>query len=631
MGIAKADQPIVGFVPLTPFSALPFLPLTYWAPLAAKHLWIVFNLGLLVVVGGLLHSFTGLSWRQTGLIIALNLSMHRNLVYGQYYIVLLLSFTTALWLYVRKKRALSGALVGIGFGLKIFPALFLLYFARKRDWQAAAGLIAGAIASIIASIATFGLQLNRVYATQVLPWALRGDAMDPYNLGSGSLSSLLHRLLIVEPGWNPHPLFHAPPAFALIHPLLQAIVFVPALLLVIPKDWRQEQVQLEWSAFLLALLAISTLPASYHFTLLILPAGIVAAFLIKERRYRELVLLLLLYLAICVPGWRVGAGDGWLALAGVPRLYFVLLFCLLSYVLLYKRERPAAGYERDLWAWAGVLACALVLQIAATVRHQHGLYDGYAQRVSTSPEVFLATEPVVQDGRMRFIAMLPDGYHVAERSPDGIHVSASDADQLALTINGDRLWIEESKDKSKTVFTEGQTSPEREIDQAEFPVASADGKWLAYLRSEHGRGAAWLRSLQGTASADKPITRQDLDVYEMAFLNNGTLIFAASENHGAPHLFVTDQSGRSHSFSADEARFPAVSPDGHWLAYSRQQSGVWNLWVRDLHDAGTYRITHADCNDFFPTWEADSHTLVFATDCGRALWLTALSRRRVVP
>ena len=51
------------------------------------------------------------------------------------------------------------------------------------------------------------------------------------------------------------------------------------------------------------------------------------------------------------------------------------------------------------------------------------------------------------------------------------------------------------------------------------------------------------------------------------------------------------------SLGSDEARYPAVSPDGHWLAFSKLQSGNWHLWLRDLHNGQTSRLTHADCNN----------------------------------
>ena len=68
MGIAPGDQPVVGFIPHTPFSALLMWPLTYWQPLTAKRIWIVCNLLVVLAVAVLLHSLTQLPWRHIALL-----------------------------------------------------------------------------------------------------------------------------------------------------------------------------------------------------------------------------------------------------------------------------------------------------------------------------------------------------------------------------------------------------------------------------------------------------------------------------------------------------------------------------------------------------------------------------------
>ena len=141
----------------------------------------------------------------------------------------------------------------------------------------------------------------------------------------------------------------------------------------------------------------------------------------------------------------------------------------------------------------------------------------------------------------------------------------------------------------------------------------------------------WVRTLQVNNTPDIAVTPPDLDVREMAFLPDGSLVFSAAPKHGLVNLFTVDLAGNVHSLGREEARYPAVSDDGHWLAYSRQQGGVWNLWLREFPTGETHRITNAECNDISPAWEADSKTLVYASDCGRALWLTALVRQQVIP
>jgi len=108
-------------------------------------------------------------------------------------------------------------------------------------------------------------------------------------------------------------------------------------------------------------------------------------------------------------------------------------------------------------------------------------------------------------------------------------------------------------------------------------------------------------------------------------------VFAAAEEHHGPHLFRIKDADHLRQIMAEEARYPSVSPDGQWLAYSRQSGGVWNLWLRRMNSGDEGRVTSADCNDVSPSWESDSRTLLFSSDCGRAFGLTALYRQRLLP
>jgi len=143
-------------------------------------------------------------------------------------------------------------------------------------------------------------------------------------------------------------------------------------------------------------------------------------------------------------------------------------------------------------------------------------------------------------------------------------------------------------------------------------------------------GPNLLHALNQPKNIDAPLTPTNLNVFEMAFLPTGTLVFSAVSD-GPPQLFITDHSGNIRSLGINESRFPSGSPDGHWLAYSQLSSGNWNLWLHSLDTGKERRLTHAACNDIEPTWTADSRTLIYASDCGRALWLTALYKRRIFP
>src|SRR6266568_8051733 len=624
----QIEQPVVGFIPLTPISALPIVPLTYLPPLQAKRAWILLNVALLAAVILLLHSITHLALHRIALLAALTFPLHHNLVLGQAYILLLAILTFALWLYLRGYRTTAGVFLGAAFAMKIFPALFLLYFLRKRAWRAAFGLILGSCAAIVISLILFGVEMNRTYALQVLPWALRGEALDPYNLQANSISALLHHLFVFEPEWNPHPLIHLPLLFAILHPLLQLLIFSPALLLSCPYQVEPERTRLEWSVFAIALMTISTSPAFYDFTLLLLPATVLTSTLMLAHRWRMLAVFLVLYLAACYPFPNRNSSSGWHTLLAVPRLYLLILLCAFGCALMYQGA-SRLGLLRDRRSWIAALVLGMVAAITLNIRHQRDLYDAYRWRLPLSADIFSASSPVPYGNATLFTAMLKDGYRAGELTPEGLRIAASLFDQLFQTATTHKRWWEESAQTSQVMYaTPLDDISHIEITQAESPVISPDGNWLAFQRSERGSARLWLRSI--VSKQEFPITPPELNVMEMSFFPDDTLAFSASSS-GPPHLFLVDHAAHIHPFSYEEARYPAVSPDGRWLAFSLLRRGIWNLWLRDLRTGQAQAITSAECNNISPAWESDSKTLLYASDCGRGLWLTSLCRRRVLP
>src|SRR6185437_11273365 len=294
------DIRTIGLLPITPFSTLAMWPLTGLAPLAAKHVWILLNLAFLIPIGWMLRSMTGLSYQRIALAFALSFPLHRNLLYGQFYVFLLLLIVAACWTYLRGFRALAGMLVAVAAACKIFPALFFVFFLRRRDWRALIwGCITG-IAAVAASIAVFGWNVHRTYFYEVLPWALHGGGLQPY-VTSASISAVLHCLFLYEPQWNPHPWHYSPLSYALLLPALQMLALAPAILLIRRTGSNQSRILLEWSALLTASLAVSTLPALYNFVLMALPACSLAAVLLQRRRYGWLAVLIIIYLGIGLP------------------------------------------------------------------------------------------------------------------------------------------------------------------------------------------------------------------------------------------------------------------------------------------------------------------------------------------
>jgi hypothetical protein len=594
----QIDQPIIALAPITPFSTFFVYPLTSLPPLHAKHLWTLLQLTLIPPILLALHSLTGQPLRRIALFTVLCIPLHRNLIYGQFYILLLALIVAACWAYSKGHRALSGSLIAIATMTKIFPAIFLLYFLRKKSWPALISAFITLAAASALSIWVFGWSIHRHYLQVILPWTLRGEALPPYALASASISTLLHSLFIAEPQWNPHPWHNLPLLAATLAPVLQMLILAPAILLLRPTSDRT-LIPLEWSALITATLTISTVPASYNFTLLILPITVLYHHLAR-RNYPLALAAIALYLAIGYPNWHPSHT------LFAPRLDCLIALTALCCWALHSAS-PSTSISRP---WAIALASLTLISAAFAVHHQQGLYSDYDYRIPTPPDTLLSAAPQGASS----IQLTSTGYHL---SP------AQQGDQLTFAQTPAGPWVEQVAATSRIIPPPGLNAPA--IEDAHSPTLLPNGKGIAFIRSQQGRGRLYSQ-LSST-----PLTPANVNVLEAATLPDGTFLIAATTGQTPAAIYSLTLNSAITSLNLGESRYPALSPDGHWLAFSRFQAGAWNLWLQNRTTLATQRVTNAACNQTEPSWEPDSHTLLYASDCGRALGLTAICRRRVIP
>ena len=203
--------------------------------------------------------------------------------------------------------------------------------------------------------------------------------------------------------------------------------------------------------------------------------------------------------------------------------------------------------------------------------------------------------------------------------------SSGDALSVAGSPTSDFLYSEQVQQRSLLMKIPTTGIPET-VSEGQDPALSSNGKWLAFIREDHESRTAWLFATDSTAAPQivLPSMHQALDV---TVGNDGDVI-AAGGRVSDPHLLSVRRGTGEVISLADfghPVRYPAISPDGKRLAFSRREGGSWHLFVRTLASGSEIQLTHAPCNAISPSW-TDNHSLLYATDCGRGVGLTAIAR-----
>lgn len=610
------EVPLVGFMPNPPMCVAPILPLTWLRPLTAKRVWLILNLAFLFLGLEMLHRVSSLPYRRILLISFLCvIPLRTNFVYGQYYVVILLLICAAYYSWQRGHRLGAGMLLALAASFKLFPALFLILFLWKRDWRAAVGLVSGGAALAATSVAMFGWQVHKVFLIEVLPRALHGDIIDPYSLRWNSFSTLWHRLFLAEPGLNPSPWFNSPLAYAAAQAVTTTVLLL-GFLLVVDRVEEKRTGALEWAAFVPLLLLQSSMPASYHYCVMIFAGVLAVDALCRLPGWHNVAAFLLLFAFAFSP---VPDAGRWLTRLFATLVLYVLLLCVLAP---FRKRR--LGRQ-----WFVAAALLGLLLFGSNLRTLKNRAQDFHRRAKDSAVGYTATEPVAVGDRIVFTKMLDGGY-------GAFALEAGEAHSIPLTpdvlgVGGSRLhgdgYFEQTTGRSSIVrFAPGVlNSIPNWIAEGEQPSLSSNGKWLAFVRDEGRTDEVWLANAQGE-HPERKITVPAGGVLDVNVSLNGDLFLAIGPVSSPDLALVRQTSHKVELLSGirGPARYPAISADGKRLAFSRRNGGSWQLVVRDLATGVERQLTDASCNATLPAWQ-DSHTLLYATDCGRGLGLSALA------
>lgn len=528
MNYAGIERQLGGYQPQTPLTALPLTAFASFPVQTAKQIWLALNLCFLGFTVWLLARVTGFRIEHVTLLAFLGFgSLYSNFLYGQYYVFLLFLLAASFYCLDRGKFAASGFISGVAFGLKLYGGPLLLYFLIKKNWKAAAGFLAAVACGVAIALALFGWRDLHFYATQILPRALEGEIIDPYNSGNGTLATLLRRLFVFEPELNPRPLWNAPLVFFFLRPFASALILLVTLLGLASERAGNERRDFAW--FLMAILLLSANTASYTFILLLLPISL----LLVDAEMAERVFLVGAFVALCFP-----LRAGWSAV-------FPKLWVLLAVFFVVGRPYSRVVRPRLLLAALGVAAA-----LAAVDARRHAL--SYAaepgqrfERVAVRKDEVFSGAPAVSAAGLFYQAIGQDRY-VLRWLHDGVNEELAFEGHafgpVARQAEGPIYFELVSRGVSTTMAFDPATR--RAVPQA-LPTATSaslpagavnsvtswDGRWIAFEREQNGPRQIWLRNV--ATGAERQLTGGNCNSESPTWeLDSKAIVFASDCGRG---------------------------------------------------------------------------------------------------
>jgi len=211
-----------------------------------------------------------------------------------------------------------------------------------------------------------------------------------------------------------------------------------------------------------------------------------------------------------------------------------------------------------------------------------------------------------RSGKTQPLQAPPGLYRTPRFSPDGKRLAFS---------QGDEIWV---KDLDRDIPSRlSFLAP-----QNRWPVWTPDGKNIVFQSTNPAApGMYWIRS-DGSGEAQRLTEGKPIE-YPISFSPDGKrLAFTQTGNAGGPAIFTAPIEGDAgHPKLGKADRFlgtpfaqvhPAFSPDGRWLAYASNESGIFEVYVRPFHGPGGVSQISAGGGGY-PVWSRDGRELLFET------------------
>jgi hypothetical protein len=338
------------FSPFPPPTALLLLPLTNLTPLNALRVVTAGSVLCLLLSASVLARILCWGFLETLAFMLLSgYAVWNSLRLGQPYVAVSGSCILGYYARLRGAPVLAGLCFGLFVPIKYFPVVILIYFACCREWKIVLGGAVTVLVVFAVSIAMLGWKVHEIFLSSVLGNHLLSHLtmQDPFAVSFQSFDTLFRRLFLFDAALNPHP-WIASARLQIVAVLVAKTALLSIAVATLVKIARRGDIsnKAALSVGILGILTLLVAPATatYHFTLLWLPVGLLVSHFYREHARYAYWMLGLYALIGFFPYWTAYRfdGRGGVTVLAYPRLYLLVTMFVLCVSFVW---RPRRGFN----------------------------------------------------------------------------------------------------------------------------------------------------------------------------------------------------------------------------------------------------------------------------------------------
>jgi len=241
-------------------------------------------------------------------------------------------------------------------------------------------------------------------------------------------------------------------------------------------------------------------------------------------------------------------------------------------------------------------AARLTVSRAGALVYEQGASPNEIQPVRVTREGAASPIDTAWHGQFNSFAVSPDGRRVAV----GVGLDVGKLD----------IWIKQLDRGTFTRLTFGGVNRR--------PAWSPDGRTVAFIHDTGGTSVVYERAVDGS-TPQRLLATLDRQIQEVTWSPDGRWLVLRTDNGaaGAGDIVGVRTSGDTTPVPLVADQFtelhPTVSPDGHWIAYTSDESGTQEVYVRAFPGTTTGRWQVSNGGGVQPRWSPDGRELYFGS------------------